>query len=547
MYDILFRGCRVVDGSGAAAFPADVAVAGGRIVRVAAAQDGPAVTLVDAHGLCLAPGFIDPHTHSDLTLLADGRAESRTRQGVTTEVTGNCGSSAAPLAGAAVAETVAEAAQLGVTVDWRDMAGYLERLRRAGSAVNVVPLAGHNTVRGCVVGYDDAQPDADQQAAMERLTAAAVEQGAHGLSSGLFYPPGSYAGSDEVAALARAARRAAEPRGAAGAARGSSAAPADGRVVYASHIRDEASGVLAAVEEAVTIGELSGVPVEVSHLKLSGPPAQRLLPDLLAVVAAAADRAVPVGFDVYPYTASGTWLIALLPYPDQQGGAEAAAKRLEDPVVRARLHADYAADRDGWEERSGVDDWARIVVGLCPGDEAATGRSLAELGDERGRDPLDLAFDLIVASRGLADATFHDQSEDVVRALIAHPAVAIGSDGWSVAPDGPFADLPEHPRSYGTFPRVLGRYVRELGVLSLEEAVRKMTSLSAERFGLTDRGVVRAGAWADLVLFDPSTIVDSADFADPKRFPDGIHCVVVNGRVVLRDGARTAELPGVIL
>jgi N-acyl-D-amino-acid deacylase len=538
MYDILFRGCRVVDGSGAAAFPADVAVAGGRIVCVGTALDGPAATVVDAHGLCLAPGFIDPHTHSDLTLLADGRAESRIRQGITTEVIGNCGSSAAPLGGAAVAETVAEASQFGVTVSWRGMDEYLTRLRRQRTAVNVVALAGHNTVRGSVLGYDDVQPDGGRLAAMERLVGDSVEQGARGLSSGLFYPPGSYASVDEVAALAAAARAAA--------ARGA-AESAGGRVVYASHIRDEASGVLAAVEEAIAIGERAGVPVEVSHLKLSGPRAQRLLSELLEVVAAAADRTVPVGFDLYPYTASGTWLIALLPYPDQQGGAEAAAARLEDPAVRARLHADYAADRDGWEERSGVDDWTRIVVGLCPGDEAATGRSLAELGDERGRDPLDVAFDLIAASRGLADATFHDQSEDVVRALIAHPTVAIGSDGWSVAPDGPLADLPEHPRTYGTFPRVLGRYVRELGVLRLEEAVRKMTSLTAERFGLTDRGVVRAGAWADLVLFDPSTIVDTADFVDPKRFPEGVRCVTVNGRVVLRDGARTAELPGVIL
>lgn len=538
MYDILFRGCRVVDGSGAAAFPADVAVAGGRIVRVETDLDGPAATLVEAHGLVLAPGFIDPHTHSDLTLLADGRAESRIRQGVTTEVIGNCGSSAAPLRGAAVAETRAEAAQLGVTVDWRDMDEYLARLRRQGAAVNVAALAGHNTVRGSVLGYDDVQPDGERLAAMERLVGDSVGQGARGLSSGLFYPPGSYAGVDEMAALAAAARAAAAGR--ASASRGATA-------VYASHIRDEASAVLAAVEEAMAIGERAGVPVEVSHLKLSGPPAQRLLPELLDVVAAAADRAVPVGFDLYPYTASGTWLIALLPYPDQQGGAEAAAARLEDPAVRARLHADHAADRDGWQERSGVGDWARVVVGLCPGDEAATGRSLAELGDERGRDPLDVTFDLIVASRGLADATFHDQSEDVVRALIAHPAVAIGSDGWSVAPDGPLADLPEHPRTYGTFPRVLGRYVRELGVLRLEEAVRKMTSLTAERFGLTGRGAVRAGAWADLVLLDPGAVADRATFTEPKRFPDGIQCVVVNGRVVLRDGVRTAELPGMVL
>jgi N-acyl-D-amino-acid deacylase len=576
MYDVLIGGARVVDGTGRAPFTADVAIAGGRIVRIAAglverargaaSADGPhhpagkaadadarahaprsgagdaaagpladagdgAAAVIDGRGLCLAPGFIDPHTHSDLTLLADPRAESRIRQGVTTEVVGNCGSSPAPLAGAAVAEVRAEAAELGVTVDWTDMGGFLDRLARQGTAVNVVPLVGHNTVRGCVLGYDDVRPDAAGLAAMERTTTIAVEQGARGLSSGLFYPPGSYADLEEVAALARAAGRAAAARGS----------------VYASHIRDEAGGVLEAIEEAMRIGEAAGVPVEVSHVKLSGPANWRRLEALLAVLDDAPSRGVPVGFDQYPYVASGTWLIALLPRADQQGGAAAVARRLADPATRARLHADLAADPAGWEERSGVAGWSGIVVGQSPGDEAASGRSLADLAAERGRHPLDVALDLIVAGEGQADATFFDQSEEVVRALLAHPLVAVGSDGWSVAPDGPLADLPEHPRSYGTFPRVLGRYVREQRALSLAEAVRKMTSLTAERFGLIDRGVVREGAVADLVLFDTAAVADRATFADPKRFPDGLACVLVGGRVVLRDGERTAALPGRVL
>jgi N-acyl-D-amino-acid deacylase len=554
MYDVLICGARVVDGTGRAPFAADVAIVGGRIVRIAAGLAGPvagtdagvhvarsrvgdaaagplADAAVDGRGLCLAPGFIDPHTHSDLTLLADPRAESRVRQGVTTEVVGNCGSSPAPLAGAAVDEVRAEAAELGVTVDWTDMSGYLDRLARQGAAVNVVPLVGHNTVRGAVLGYDAVRPDAAGLAVMEASVAAAVEQGARGLSSGLFYPPGSYADLEEVAALARAAGRAAAARGS----------------IYASHIRDEAGGVLEAIEEAVRIGEAAGVPVEVSHVKLSGPANWCRLEALLAVLDQASGREVPVGFDQYPYVASGTWLGAMLPEADQQGGAAAVARRLADPAVRARLHADLAADPAGWEERSGVAGWSGIVVGLAPGDEAASGRSLADLAGERGRHPLDVALDLIVVSEGQADATYFDQSEEVVRALLVHPLVAVGSDGWSVAPDGPLADLPEHPRSYGTFPRVLGRYVRDERTLSLEEAVRKMTSLTAGRFGLRDRGVVREGACADLVLFDPATVADRATFAAPKRFPDGIVCVLVGGRVVLRDGARTAALPGRVL
>ncbi len=546
MGDVLFNDCRVLDGTGAPAYPAAVTVRGDRVVhiardegRVAAAPAaGPKALVIDCHGLCLAPGFIDPHTHSDFTLLADPRAESRVRQGVTTEVVGNCGSSAAPLAGEAVAEAAAEAAGVGVQVDWTDMAGYLERLRRGGTAVNVVTLVGHNTVRGCVLGFDDVPPSAADLEQMECVVAQAVAQGARGLSSGLFYPPGSYAGADEVARLARTAGVA---------ARSARLQGAEGTAVYASHIRDEAAGILQAVEEAVSIGERAGTPVEVSHVKLSGPRAHSLLAQLLESIDAAQQRAVPVGFDLYPYVASGTWLIAMLPYAYQQGGAAAVAHRVADADVRAELHADLLADPVGWQERTGVARWEGIVVGRCPGDAAAEGQSIADLASLRGLHPLDVALDLIVVSEGQADATWFDQSESVVRALIAHPAVAIGSDGESLAPDGPLADIPAHPRAYGTFPRVLARYVRQTAVITLEDAVRKMTSLTAMRLGLRDRGVIREGAFADLVLFDPVTIVDRATFARPAVYPTGIHCVMINGVLVFKDGERTAALPGRVL
>jgi N-acyl-D-amino-acid deacylase len=527
MLDILIKNGLVVDGTGKPASKADVGIAEGRITVVAEDVGQEAKRIVEALGLHLAPGFIDPHTHSDLTLLADPRAESKIRQGVTTEVIGNCGFSPAPLLGAAVEEVCAEAELLGIDIAWTSVAQYLERLRHPGTAVNVVPLVGHNTVRGSVLGYDDVQPEPAKQAEMERLVAEAMEQGARGLSTGLFYPPGFYAYTEEVIGLARVAARCGG--------------------VYASHIRNESDQLLEAIAEAIEIAEQAEIRVEVAHLKLCGYRNWEGADRLLALLEDAHWRGVRVGCDQYPYAASATWLTAIVPYWAQTGGAKAIAERLSDPEARTCIRKDWEENRAEWEDRGGMRDWTDILVSECDARPEVLGKNIAEIAAAEGKDPLEAAFDLIVVSEGKVSCVWFDQSEENVRSLMRHPMVVVCSDGWSLSPHGVLGQRRPHPRSYGTFPRVLGRYVREEKMLSLEEAVRKMTSITAERFGLTDRGVIREGAWADLVLFDAQTVADRATFTDPHQYPAGIPYVVVSGVVVIDQGQHTGALPGQVL
>ena len=527
MLDILIQNASIVDGTGKPAFRADVGVAQGRIAIVAGGIEQQAQRTIQAQSLCLAPGFIDPHTHTDLTLQANPRAESKIRQGVTTDVLGNCGLSLAPLAGAAVAETQADIENFGGQIAWSSMTEYLDHLRATGAAVNVVPLVGHNTVRGSVLGYDDVQPTPEQQAQMEHMVAEAMEQGARGLSTGLFYPPGFYARTEEVIGLARAAAR-----------HGG---------IYASHIRNESDRLLESISEAIEIGEQAEIRVEIAHLKLHGHRNWQNLDQLLALLDKTHARGLPVGCDQYPYDASATWLIAILPYWAQMGGAKAVAERLADPHVRARIRKERDENRAEWDNRCGPPTWDGILVTDYSPQPDLSGKTIAQIAEIESQDPLDVIFDLIVASKGQVGCVFFDQLEQNVRALMRHPLVVIGSDGFALAPYGVLGEGNPHPRSYGTFPRVLGCYVRKEKALTLEEAVKKMTSITAERFGLAGRGVIRTGAWADLVLFDPQTIADKATFTDPHQYPAGIPYVIVNGVVVIDQEQHTGALPGQVL
>jgi N-acyl-D-amino-acid deacylase len=527
MLDILIKNGTVVDGTGQSAFKADVGVAEGRIAVLAKDVAQEATRTIDAQGLQVAPGFIDPHTHSDLPLLVDPHAESKIRQGVTTEVIGNCGFSPAPLMGAAVEETRARAKNLGLEVTWRSMADYLERLRDPGTALNVVPLVGHNTVRGSIIGYDDVQPTPEQQAEMERVLKEAMEQGARGLSTGLYYPPGYYAKTKEVIGLARAAAR--------------------NGGIYASHIRSESDLVLEAVAEAIEIGQQAGIGVEVAHLKLESYRNWGNIDRLVATLDDAQAQGLRVGFDQYPYIACNTWLAAMLPYWAQAGGSRAVADRLRDPEVRAQLRQDWEQKRAEWDNRTGVRDWTDVFVSDSPTRPELLGQTIAEIAEAEGKDPLEAAFDLIVVSEGQAGCVWFTQLEENVQTLMRHPLVVVGSDGSSLKPEGALGQRKVHPRNYGTFPRVLGRYVREEKVLSLEEAIKKMTSITAERFGLTDRGAIREGAWADLVLFDAEKVSDWATFTDPHQYPEGIPYVIVNGQVVIDQGRHTGALAGQVL
>jgi N-acyl-D-amino-acid deacylase len=528
MLDILIKDSVVVDGTGRPSFKVDVGVAEGRVVVMAESVEQEARHTLQAQGLHLAPGFIDPHTHSDIALLADPRAESKIRQGVTTEIVGNCGQSFAPLLDAAVEDAQAEAKSLGLEVTWASMGEYLDHLRNCGTALNVVALVGHNTVRSSVLGFEDVRPTAKQQAEMEQLVAKAMEQGARGLSTGLFYTPGAYALSEEVIGLARVVARYGG--------------------IYVTHIRSESDRLFEAVAEALEIGRQAEIQVEYSHVKLEGYRNWEGADRLLAVLEDYCSDGGRVGCDQYPYAACSSYLASILPYWAQTGGYTAVGQRLSNPEMRARLRKDWEQNRVAWENQSCVRDWNDIVVSDCRGLQAdVLGKSIAEIAADTGKDPLESVFDLIVGSEGRVQCVFFDQLEDNVRTLMRHPLVVVGSDGSALAPHGVLAQCKPHPRAYGTFPRVLGRYVREQKVLSLEEAVKKMTSVTAERFGLGERGVVREGAWADLVLFDAQTVVDRATFTDPHQFPEGIPCVIVNGVIVVDQCQHTGALAGQVL
>jgi N-acyl-D-amino-acid deacylase len=526
MYDILIRNATILDGTGKPGYQTDVGVKDGRVVFIGkAVVEGEQE--IDGTGLCLAPGFIDPHTHSDMTLVMDPHAESKIRQGVTTEVIGNCGSSPAPLLGAAWEEAKSDYEIYKVEISWQDMAGYIQRLNTSGVAVNVVPLVGHNTVRGSVLGYDDVQPTREQQAEMERLVEEAMQQGARGISTGLYYPPGLYAGTSEVVGLARAA--------------------AKHGGIYASHIRSESDALFPSIDEAIEIGRQAGARVQISHLKLEGYHNFEGADRLLETIERANHDGIPVGTDQYPYTASSTWLAAMLPNWAQAGGGKAVAKRLRDPQIRAQLRQDREEHRVDWENRGGINTWDQVLVSEASKRPEFVGKNLAEAASEQGKDPLDALFDLIADCDGSVGGVFFDQLEDNVRMLMQYDRLVTGSDGVAMSSDGILGESVPHPRSYGTFPRVLGRYVREYRVLKLEEAVRKMTSLTAEYFGLQDRGVVREGAWADLVLFDPNTVIDQATYTQPHQYPGGIPYVIVNGTAVIHNGRHTGALPGKVL
>jgi N-acyl-D-amino-acid deacylase len=528
MHDLLIRGARIVDGTGAAAVSGDVAVEQGVIREVGRLGSPAARRVVAADGAVVAPGFIDLHTHSDFTLPRFPRAPAMTRQGVTTQVLGNCGFSPFPIAPptAGLLRAASEFLDAGLDWDWSDLDGYARRLAELPLACNLALLVGHGSVRVAVMGFDDRAPTAAELEAMRELVAVAMRQGAFGLSSGLIYAPGSFARTAELAELARVA------------------AAAGG--FYASHIRDEAAGLLDAVGEAVEIGRRSGAAVQLSHHKAMGRANWGRVRDSLALLERA-HASHDVLADQYPYTAASTTLLAVLPGWATAGGVPAVRERLADPATRRRLGGDLAR-RERGEPLPGERDLdpASVVLADVPGGplERHRGRSLASSARDEGTSVSELVLRLLDGAPAGVPIVWHGMDEGDVRTVLAHPLVAVASDGWTVDPA--LGGVP-HPRSYGTFVRVLGRYAGSGGVLSLEAAVRKMTGLPARRLGLADRGTIATGMAADLVVFDPERVIDRATYERPHAFCDGVHHVVVNGQMVIDDGEDTGAPAGRVL
>lgn len=520
MTDLLICGATVIDGTGSPAVQADVAIERGRVARVGPAG-GPrnATRVVDAGGLTLAPGFIDMHSHADFTLPSYPDAINSLAQGVTTEVIGNCGYSPAPLArdpGLANDQRAAGAG-LGPELDWawETFGQYLDRLDKAKPAINCVALVGHGMLRMAVLGAEDRAATPAELDGMRDAAAAALADGAWGMSTGLVYPPGSYAATDEIVAIGEALR------------------PVDG--LYASHIRNEGDGLADALGEAIEIGRRLGVRVEVSHLKAAGRRNHGRSREALSILDAARAEGVRVHQDAYPYTAGSSLLTQLVPPWVHDGGTDALLERLATADVRARIVADIRDGLPGWPNyivASGGWDQIRIAAVVDPSLSALQGRSIARAATDRGIDPLTLTLDTMLADRGATTMIVSLMDADDVDTIIADPSTSIGSDQLGVTSRGASV----HPRCYGTFARILGRYVRERGLLDLPTAIHRMTGLPAAALGLKDRGRIEVGAIADLVLFDPTSVADELTYDDPGATPAGVEAVLMEGVFAIEGG-----------
>ena len=499
-HDLVLRGGQIVDGSGNPWFVGDVAVTGGVIVEIAPHIEGEGDREIDASGLVVAPGFIDLHTHANRGIFTDPSAEFFIRQGVTTIFEGPDGSSPLPIG------------------------PFLERIAEADPAPNFGTFVGHGSIRGDVMGQDDRAPTDDELEAMRELVRNAMHEGAFGLSSGLFYTPGAFATTEEVIELAKVAG---EMGG-----------------IYISHMRDEMGGVVDSVKETIRIGEEGGLPAQITHHKVIGRIHEGLGTESLELIDAARERGVDVSSDLYPYTASSTGLgSALLPNWANDGGGDAMRERLADPATRATIR-EYVIERINRERGAG--DPSTIQIASAEADRELEGKNLTEIMIERGVEPTvenaaDLALEMI--GRGHVSAIYHAISEPDLERILLHPASMIASDGELAIP----GKGSPHPRCCGTFPRVLAVYVREKGLLTLEDAIRKMTSLPAQRVGLFDRGILRPGLAADIVLFDPDTIRDRATFQEPHQYAIGVEYVLINGTLVLDNGEMTDARPGTVL
>jgi N-acyl-D-amino-acid deacylase len=523
-WSLLIRYGTVIDGSGAPAARADVAVADGRIAAVAPGLAGEAARTIDAAGHYVTPGFIDMHSHSDLFYFDCPSAESKIRQGCTTEVVGMCSFSPAPVHPARrnLVSTWAGGTGARFDIQWESFGQYLDRLRAARPSINIAQFVGHGALRLATVGAENRPPTSDELRAMERLLAEALDAGAFGYSTGLVYPPSVYATTEELITLAR------------------SMASRDG--LYFSHIRGEAATLTTAVAEAIRIGDEGGVGVQIAHVKASGREHWPKLDAALQLIDRARARGLDVTGDVYPYHAGSTKMDNLLPPWVHDGGAAKLLERLSDPVTRRRIVDECLTPDARWATSgSGTVAFDEIQIATCSRQDLE-GLTLDQLARRRGQAPAEAMMDLVrEEDAGVAMVVFAQSEANVAKAL-AHPATMVGSDsiGLSAGP-GPHRGKP-HPRMYGTFPRVLRHYVRDKRLFSWETAIAKMTGMAAAKLGLDDRGLLRPGYAADVTIFDPAIVADEATFEDPHRHPRGIPYVVVNGHVVV-DGGRMNALP----
>ena len=530
-FDLIIRNGKIIDGAGNPWYAGDLAISEGKIAEIGRLSGERVDKTIDARGLVVSPGFVDAHSHADDVSLVFPELLSTVMQGITTVVAGMCGSSLAPINPALKDEIEKrERASLPAGVDfkitWSSFDEYLKREEALKLGTNMAHMVGHGAVRVAGMGFDARPPNSEELKRMRQLTAEAMEAGAYGISTGLIYPPGVFAKTDEIVELAKVA--------------------AQYNGVYASHIRGEGATLLKAVEEAITIGERAGLPVHIAHHKAASREVWGKSVETLRMMEDARGRGVDVSFDQYPYPAGATSLVTLFPPWVHDGGMEKLLGRLSDPETRKRIRRDMETGLEGWENFSGDIGWENVFVTHVRTEEnrEVEGKNLAEITKMRGEpDEFTALYKLVLEEEGAAGMIVFSMNHEDIRRIMQSHLQMVGTDSLSASPTGAMSYGKPHPRYYGTYPRILGRYVKE-GTLRIEEAIRKMTSFPAQRFGLLDRGLIRPGMCADVTVFNPETVIDKATFEDPHQYPEGIEYVIVNGTVTVEKGKFTGSLGG---
>jgi dihydroorotase/N-acyl-D-amino-acid deacylase len=526
-FDVLITGGRIVDGTGAPWYSGDVGITGDRIVAIGQLSGRNAGTRIDATNLVVAPGFIDMLGQSEFNVLVDPRAASKITQGITTEITGEH-QSIAPMNDAMAAARQSELARHKITLDFRTLAGYFTRFEQNRPAINLGTFVGAGGVRNHVIGLTERAATAGELDEMRKLVDAAMREGALGVSTSLQYVPGRYASTDEIVELAKVARQYGG--------------------IYITHQRSESGQIIPSLNEAFAVAERAGIPAEVWHLKTAYRANWGRMPEILAHFAAARARGLDVTANMYPYDRASNGLDACLPLWVREGGVDAMLKRLQDPAERERIKREMDDPNvKEWENQwygSGGGAGVMISTVVDPALRKWEGKNLVEIGKAMGRDPRDAAMDLVIADQGRSDVIISIMREDDVRVALSHPMISIGTDSGARAEDGPFSESKSHPRAWGSFPRVLGKYVRDEKLITLEDAVRRFTSRPAARLGIGDRGLLKPGMKADVTIFNPATIRDVSTFVDPTHYSEGVEHVLVNGKRVVADGKITTERPG---
>ena len=525
-YDFVISGARVMDGTGAPWTHGDIGIVGDRIAAIGDLHEATAQNRIDAAGLTASPGFIGVQGQSEFNILVDNRAASKITQGVTTEITGE-GTSIAPLNDRLIADLQDDAKKYGVTLDWRLLDDYLRRFERAKPAINLGTFVGAGGIRTYVVGKDNRPATPTELDQMRRLVAQAMEDGAFGVSSALEYVPDTFASTDELVELAKVARQYGG--------------------VYFTHQRSESDRIYPSLDEVFTIAQRAGISATIWHLKAAYQENWGKMPEILRRIEAARARGIDVAASVYPYTRASNGLVACFPPWVSEGGTEKMLERLKDPATRARIRKEMDEPGAAWENEwrgSGGPQGVTLIQVVNPELHKYEGMTLEEVGRQMGKDPEDAAMDVAIADRGNSSVVIAIMQESDVRAAVSSPLVTYGSDSPAQAEDGPLSTTKAHPRAFGTFPRILAEYVRTEHTMRLEEAIRKMTSQAASRVGITDRGILRPGMMADIVVFDAAAIRDVATYSSPLHYSQGVKDVFVNGRPVVLDGTITDERPG---